>query len=46
MENLKKKIQNFWNKKPCNVGHSKKTFLSKEYFDEVKKKRFFLTEII
>tara|TARA_A100001015_G_scaffold305699_1_gene398793 strand:+ start:3898 stop:4689 length:792 start_codon:yes stop_codon:yes gene_type:complete len=42
MENLKKKIQNFWNKKPCNVGHSKKTFLSKEYFDEVKKKRFFV----
>ena len=42
MTNLKKKIQNFWNKQPCNIGHSKKEFLSKQYFEEVKKKRFFV----
>ena len=38
MNNTKKKIQNYWNKQPCNVKHSKKKYLSKEYFNEVKKK--------
>ena len=42
MSNTKKKIQNYWNKQPCNVKHSKKKYLSKEYFDEVKKKRYFV----
>ena len=42
MIKIKKKIQNFWDKQPCNIKHSKKKFLSKEYFDEVKKKRYFV----
>ena len=33
------KVKKYWNKRPCNVGHSKKKFLTKEYFDEVKKKK-------
>jgi ubiquinone/menaquinone biosynthesis C-methylase UbiE len=42
MNNIKKKIQKYWNKQPCNVKHSNKKFLSKEYFNEVKKKRYFV----
>jgi ubiquinone/menaquinone biosynthesis C-methylase UbiE len=39
MENT---IKNFWNNKPCNIGHSNKKFLSKEYFDEITKKRYYV----
>ena len=42
MNKVKKKIQNYWNKQPCNVNHSKKKYLSKEYFDEIRKKRYFV----
>lgn len=33
-------VKKFWNKNPCNIKHSKKSFLSKEYFKEVDKKKF------
>lgn len=36
-----KDITDFWNRQPCNINHSKKDFLSKEYFDEIEKKRYF-----
>ena len=36
--NLNIKIKEFWNKNPCNFKHSKKKFLSKDYFNQVKKK--------
>jgi SAM-dependent methyltransferase len=36
------KIRQFWNAKPCNVEHSKKIFLSREYFNEVEKKKYFV----
>ena len=42
MLNLKNKIRKYWNNKPCNIGHSKKKFLTKEYFNEVKKKKYFV----
>ena len=32
----------YWNKQPCNIKHSKKKFLSKEYFNEITKKRYFV----
>jgi len=32
-------VQNFWDSRPCNVKHSQKEIGSKEYFDEVEKKR-------
>ena len=35
-------IQEFWNKQPCNINHSKKDFLSKDYFDEVEYKKYFV----
>lgn len=35
-------VKNFWNSRPCNVLHSTKPVGSKEYFDEVEKKKFFV----
>lgn len=35
-------VKNYWNKKPCNIGHSRKTLFTKEYFDEVEHKKFFV----
>ena len=37
-----KLIKKYWDNQPCNINHSKKKFLSKEYFNEVRKKRFFV----
>ena len=37
-----KLIEKYWDNQPCNINHSKKKFLSKEYFKEVTKKRFFV----
>ena len=42
MNNLNKISKRYWNKQPCNIKHSKKRFLSKEYFDEISKKRYFV----
>ena len=36
------KIRTYWNKRPCNIRHSRKKLFSKEYFEEVKKKRYFV----
>jgi len=33
-------VRQFWNARPCNVRHSKKEVGSKEYFDEVERKRY------
>ena len=42
MVNFFKKSLNYWNAAPCNINYSKKKFLSKEFFLEVKKKNFLL----
>jgi len=39
---IKNKIKKFWDNQPCNIKHSNKKKFSKEYFNEVKKKRFFV----
>merc|ERR1711916_14102 len=39
---MEETVKDFWNNRPCNIRHSKKEFLSKEYFDEVEKKRYFV----
>ena len=36
------KIKKYWNKKPCNIGFSKSKLFSKKYFDEVRKKKYFV----
>ena len=41
-DKIYKKIKNYWNKQPCNINHSKKKYLSKEYFNEVRKKKYFV----
>jgi len=33
-------VKKFWNERPCNIRHSKKELGTKEYFDEVEKKRY------
>lgn len=38
----KQLIKDYWNNRPCNINHSKKEFLSKEYFDEVETKKYFV----
>ena len=32
-------VNTFWSNIPCNINHSNKTIYSKEYFEEVTKKR-------
>ena len=42
MNKINKISRKYWNRQPCNIRHSQKKFLSKEYFDEVAKKRYFV----
>ena len=35
-------VKKFWNYRPCNVKHSSKEIGTKEYFNEVEKKKFFV----
>ena len=39
---MEKKIKEYWNNRPCNINHSKKEFMSKEYFEEIEKKKFYV----
>jgi len=35
-------IKNYWNNRPCNVRHSNKDIGTKEYFEEVTKRKYFV----
>lgn len=35
-------VKKYWNKRPCNILHSSKEIGTKEYFDEVERKKFFV----
>ena len=35
-------VQDYWNARPCNIRHSVKPVGSKEYFDEVEKRKYFV----
>ena len=39
---IKKQVNKYWDNRPCNIKHSKKEFGSKEYFDEVECKKYFV----
>jgi ubiquinone/menaquinone biosynthesis C-methylase UbiE len=39
-------VKEYWNRQPCNINHSKKPVNTKEYFDEVTKKRYFVEKHI
>jgi 2-polyprenyl-3-methyl-5-hydroxy-6-metoxy-1,4-benzoquinol methylase len=36
------KVQAYWNARPCNIRHSPKAVGTKEYFDEVEKRKYFV----
>ena len=35
-------VKSFWNRRPCNLEHSKKQVGTRQYFDEVEQKKFFV----
>lgn len=35
-------VQNYWNNRPCNLKHSRKDTNTKEYFDEVEARKYFV----
>ena len=35
-------IINYWNKQPCNIKHSSSEVGTKEYFEEVEKRKYFV----
>lgn len=35
-------VKNYWNKRPCNIKHSSKEIGTKEYFEEVEKRKYFV----
>jgi hypothetical protein len=35
-------VKSFWDSQPCNIKHSAKTLNSKEYFDEVEERKYFV----
>lgn len=35
-------VEDYWNRRPCNIRHSKKEVGSKEYFDEVEARKYFV----
>ncbi len=35
-------VKDYWNARPCNFKHSPNTPGTKEYYDEVEKKKFFV----
>ena len=42
MNKLNHISKKYWNKQPCNIKHSKKKYLSKEFFNEISNKRYFV----
>lgn len=37
-----KEVQDYWDRRPCNIRHSKLPIGTKEYFDEVEKRKYFV----
>lgn len=35
-------VEDYWNRRPCNIRHSKKDVGSREYFDEVEARKYFV----
>src|ERR1700704_2962707 len=35
-------VREYWNRRPCNIRHSQKPIGSKEYFDEVEARKYFV----
>jgi len=41
-DNQLEQVRQFWDKRPCNIKHSPKPFGTKEYFDEVEQRKYFV----
>jgi UDPglucose 6-dehydrogenase len=41
-KNILDDVYEFWNKRPCNIKHSNKEIGTKEYFEEVTKRKYFV----
>src|SRR5204863_5728689 len=37
-----KDVQAYWDARPCNIRHSAKTIGSRDYFDEVERRKYFV----
>ncbi len=35
-------VREYWDRRPCNIRHSNKKKNTKEYFDEVEKKKYYV----
>jgi len=35
-------VKKYWNNRPCNIRHSDKKMGTKEYFDEVEQRKYFV----
>jgi len=42
MTDVYKNVEEFWDDRPCNINHSNAEFGSKEYFDEVEARKYFV----
>ena len=42
MQEEMQEIVEYWNRRPCNIRHSNKEFKTKEYFDEVEARKYFV----
>jgi len=42
MSDINDTVKEFWDNRPCNINHSDKEIGSKEYFDEVTKRKYFV----
>lgn len=42
MTDLIKAVKDYWDRRPCNIKHSAKEIGTKEYFDEVEKRKYFV----
>lgn len=40
--NKLKKVEEYWNRRPCNLKHSSESIGSKKYFEEVSQRRYFV----
>ena len=46
MKNKLKKIKDYWNKQPCNINHSNEPNFNKKYFQQVRKRKYFVEKHI
>lgn len=42
MNNIQKEIIDYWNNQPCNIKHGKSKFGTKEFFNEISERRYFV----